>query len=143
MTGRVDLKLVVNGRARRVLVPPMKRLLDVLREECGLTGTKEGCGEGECGACTVLVDGQPVNSCLMPIAHAEGNYFLDDEDIKRVEGEGQVAFRYVENPNGSRHDIAGVLNASKNVMGMMPHPERASESILGSDDGRRVFESLL
>jgi phosphoribosylformylglycinamidine synthase subunit PurQ / glutaminase len=79
----------------------------------------------------------------VPIAHAEGNYFLDDDGLKRLEGEGQVAFRYVENPNGSRHDIAGVFNASKNVMGMMPHPERASEELLGSRDGLSVFESLL
>ena len=79
----------------------------------------------------------------VPIAHAEGNYFLDDEGLRRLEGEGQVAFRYVQNPNGSRNDIAGVLNASKNVMGMMPHPERASEGLLGSVDGLKVFESLL
>jgi carbon-monoxide dehydrogenase small subunit len=60
----------LNGKAVDVAAPPMKRLLDVLREECGLTGTKEGCGEGECGACTVLVDGEPVNSCLVPFAQA-------------------------------------------------------------------------
>jgi aerobic-type carbon monoxide dehydrogenase small subunit (CoxS/CutS family) len=63
---------IVNGARASVAVHPMKRLLDVLREDCGLTGTKEGCGEGECGACTVLVEGQPVNSCLVPVAHAEG-----------------------------------------------------------------------
>jgi carbon-monoxide dehydrogenase small subunit len=66
------MKLTVNGKARSVTAHPMKRLLDVLREDCGLTGTKEGCGEGECGACTVLVDGVPVDSCIVPVAHAEG-----------------------------------------------------------------------
>ena len=64
--------LTINGKQRRLKVPPMARLLDVLREDCGLTGTKEGCGEGECGACTVLVDGVAVDSCLVPAAHVEG-----------------------------------------------------------------------
>ena len=72
--------LSVNGRRVRVQAAPMKRLLDVLREDCGLTGTKEGCGEGECGACTVLVDGVPVNSCLIPVAQAAG------VDITTIEG---------------------------------------------------------
>ena len=63
------IAVTINGRRRRLDVPPMKRLLDVLREDCGLTGTKEGCGEGECGACTVLVDGVAVNACLLPAAH--------------------------------------------------------------------------
>ena len=66
------MTLTVNGRKRRLAVHPLRRLLDVLREDCGLTGTKEGCGEGECGACTVLIDGAAVNSCLVPVAHAEG-----------------------------------------------------------------------
>jgi aerobic-type carbon monoxide dehydrogenase small subunit (CoxS/CutS family) len=65
------VKLTINGRTRRLNVHPMKRLLDVLRDDCGLTGTKEGCGEGECGACTVLMDGEPVNACLVPAIHAE------------------------------------------------------------------------
>ena len=66
------MKLTINGKSRTVKAHPMKRLLDVLREDCGLTGTKEGCGEGECGACTVLIDGLPVDSCIVPAAHAEG-----------------------------------------------------------------------
>jgi aerobic carbon-monoxide dehydrogenase small subunit len=66
------VSFVLNGRATRLRTHAMKRLLDVLREDCALTGTKEGCGEGECGACTVLIDGAPVNSCLVPVAHAAG-----------------------------------------------------------------------
>jgi aerobic carbon-monoxide dehydrogenase small subunit len=66
------MKLTLNGAAVDVDAYPMKRLLDVLREECQLTGTKEGCGEGECGACTVLIDGQPVCACLVPWAHVDG-----------------------------------------------------------------------
>jgi aerobic carbon-monoxide dehydrogenase small subunit len=66
------MKLTINGKTRTVNTHPMKRLLDVLREDCGLTGTKEGCGEGECGACTVLLDGVAVDSCIVPVAHAEG-----------------------------------------------------------------------
>jgi carbon-monoxide dehydrogenase small subunit len=64
------MRFTLNGKRTEIDVHPMKRLLDALREDCGLTGTKEGCGEGECGACTVLLDGAPVNSCLVPLAHA-------------------------------------------------------------------------
>jgi carbon-monoxide dehydrogenase small subunit len=73
----------VNGRARRVRVPPMKRLLDVLREDCGLTGAKEGCGEGECGACSVLIDGRAVNSCLVPAVQAHGARIRTVEGLAR------------------------------------------------------------
>jgi len=66
------MTFTLNGRRTRLSAHPLKRLLDVLREDCGLTGTKEGCGEGECGACTVLVDGMPVNACLIPLAHVDG-----------------------------------------------------------------------
>jgi aerobic-type carbon monoxide dehydrogenase small subunit (CoxS/CutS family) len=75
----------VNGDRRALDVHPLKRALDVLREDCGLTGTKEGCGEGECGACTVLVDGAPVNSCLIPAAH------LDGAEVRTIEGLGADA----------------------------------------------------
>ncbi len=66
------IKLTVNGKSKSFGGAPFKRLIDVLREDCALTGTKEGCGEGECGACTVLVDGEPVNSCLIPVCQAAG-----------------------------------------------------------------------
>ncbi len=74
------MKFSLNGKRVDVAAHPMKRLLDVLREECGLTGTKEGCGEGECGACTVLLDGEPVNSCLIPFAQVRG------ASLKTIEG---------------------------------------------------------
>ena len=76
------MRFVLNGRSRDVRAHPMKRLLDVLREECGLTGTKEGCGEGECGACTVLIDGAPVCACLVPWAQVEG------AEVTTIEGLG-------------------------------------------------------
>jgi carbon-monoxide dehydrogenase small subunit len=83
MSASVTLAFTVNGRKRRVRVPPMKRLLDVLRQECGLTGTKEGCGEGECGACSVLLDGRPVNSCLVPAVQAAGARIVTVEGLAK------------------------------------------------------------
>ncbi|WP_019009104.1 phosphoribosylformylglycinamidine synthase subunit PurQ [Deinococcus aquatilis] len=78
----------------------------------------------------------------IPIAHGEGNYYADAETVARLEGNGQVIFRYVDNPNGSLNDIAGIVSERGNVLGMMPHPERAVEALLGSEDGRGLFESL-
>jgi phosphoribosylformylglycinamidine synthase I len=88
----------------------------------------------------------------MPIAHGEGNFYAEPDEIARLEGEGQVVFRYTTkdgrlesaaNVNGSANAIAGVCNAGRNVVGLMPHPERASEAELGSADGRRLFEALV
>ena len=80
----------------------------------------------------------------MPIAHGDGNYFADEETLNRLEGEGQVLFRYDPvNPNGSQRNIAGIMNEKGNVMGMMPHPERCSEAVLGNEGGRKLFESLI
>jgi phosphoribosylformylglycinamidine synthase I len=88
-----------------------------------------------------LQKGQILN---IPIGHGDGNYFADAETLKRLNGEGQVAFRYHgENPNGSLESIAGILNAGRNVLGMMPHPDRSSEQILGSADGKQIFESIV
>jgi carbon-monoxide dehydrogenase small subunit len=75
------MNLVVNGAERSFDVPPLKRLLDVLREDLGLTGTKEGCGEGECGACSVLVDGELLNSCLVPVCQVDGASVLTVEGV--------------------------------------------------------------
>ena len=79
----------------------------------------------------------------MPIAHGEGCYFADERTLDELEAEDRVAFRYLENPNGSLRDIAGILSKERNVMGMMPHPERASEPLMGSAEGLIVFKSIL
>jgi phosphoribosylformylglycinamidine synthase len=80
-----------------------------------------------------------------PVAHADGNYFADPETLARLEGEGQVAFRYAEgtNPTGSLHDIPGVFNERKNVLGLMPHPQNLIEAAHGGTDGRGLFAGLL
>lgn len=79
----------------------------------------------------------------IPIAHHDGNYVADDNTIQRLNDDNLVAFRYKDNPNGSMDNIAGILNAEKNVLGMMPHPERLAEQVLGGVDGRIMFESLV
>jgi phosphoribosylformylglycinamidine synthase I len=88
----------------------------------------------------------------LPVAHAEGNYFADDETLKTLNGNGQVALRYVDdagkpsergNPNGARENIAGITNKAKNVLGLMPHPERFADAALGGADGAVMFRSLL
>lgn len=88
----------------------------------------------------------------VPIAHGEGNYYCNDDTLKTLQDNSQVVFRYCSaegelseefNPNGSRDHIAGIVNQKKNVLGMMPHPERASELLLGSSDGRKIWESLV
>src|ERR1043166_2031727 len=85
------MRFTLNGKRVRIDVHPMTRLLDALRDHCGLTGTKEGCGEGECGACTVLVDGEPVNSCLVPFEQARGTTVTTIEG-RKGKREPQQAF---------------------------------------------------
>ena len=79
----------------------------------------------------------------IPVAHHDGNFFADQATLDRLEGEGRVAMRYLDNLNGSQRDIAGILNEGGNVMGMMPHPERAVEPDHGGSDGRVLFESVV
>lgn len=79
----------------------------------------------------------------LPIAHGEGNYYADADTLAEIEANHQVVFRYADNPNGSLNDIAGLTNKAGNVLGMMPHPERAVEVLLGGTDGLGVFESLI
>jgi carbon-monoxide dehydrogenase small subunit len=86
-------RLAVNGEPVEVEAPGMRRLLDVLREDLSLTGTKEGCGEGECGACTVLVDGAPVDSCLIPVCQVDGTSIATVEGLAAPSPEGPVLDR--------------------------------------------------
>jgi phosphoribosylformylglycinamidine synthase len=94
---------------------------------------------------------QPKSTLRIPIAHAEGNYVCDDETLLELQQDDRIVFRYCDqngnvteaaNPNGSRDNIAGICNRSRNVLGLMPHPERACEDLLGSSDGRDIFRSL-
>lgn len=79
----------------------------------------------------------------IPIAHGDGNYYCDEATFQRLSEQGQIAFTYKNNPNGSVGDIAGITNEAGNVLGMMPHPERAVEALLGHEDGLRLFQSIL
>ncbi|HEX4273356.1 MAG TPA: phosphoribosylformylglycinamidine synthase subunit PurQ [Rhizomicrobium sp.] len=78
-----------------------------------------------------------------PVAHGEGNYVADEATLDRLEGEGRVVFRYQANPNGSARDIAGILSEKRNVLGLMPHPERVVDPLTGGSDGRALFKSLI
>ena len=131
----IAYRLTVNGETTELRVPGMRRLLDALREDLGLTGTKEGCGEGECGACSVLVDGQVVDSCLVPVCQVEG------ADVRTVEGlsDGdrldplQQAFL---DAGGAQCGICtpGMLMAARAFLdaGGEPTDERIREAIAGN-----------
>lgn len=85
-------------------------------------------------------DGEEI---VIPIAHGEGNYYCDEETLEELRANNQIAFRYKSNPNGSVDDIAGITNKAGNVLGMMPHPERAVNEILGTTDGKKMFTSII
>lgn len=144
------IRFTVNGELCAVNVPPMKRLLDVLREDLRLTGSKEGCGEGECGSCSVRMDGDLVNSCLLPILQAEG------ADIQTVEGLAtngelhplQQAFLTC---GGAQCGICtpGMLMAATQLLAVNPHPTMAEirEGLAGNlcrcTGFVRIFESVV
>ena len=86
---------------------------------------------------------EPGEELTLPVAHNEGNYFADPLTLEQIEAEDRVVLRYLENPNGSANDIAGVCNGGRNVVGIMPHPERVSDPALGSEEGMRVLCSIL
>jgi carbon-monoxide dehydrogenase small subunit len=121
------MRFTLNGKRVDVAAPPLKRLLDVLREDCDLTGSKEGCGEGECGACTVLVDGLPVNSCLVPFAQVRGCR------VTTIEGVRRPLQRALVEQGGAQCGICtpGVVMAS---LALGPHPSaaRVREALAGN-----------
>jgi carbon-monoxide dehydrogenase small subunit len=123
------MNFTLNGSVVEVEAPPMKRLLDVLREECGLTGTKEGCGEGECGACTVLVDGVPVCSCLVPFAQVREAEVMT---IEGLHGEHPLQRAFVKE-GGAQCGICtpGMILAAL-VLGEKPSLEKVRTGLAGN-----------
>jgi len=144
------IRLEVNGESRVVCVPPMKRLLDVLREDLHLTGTKEGCGEGECGSCSVRINGELVNSCLVPVLQADGNIVETVEGLER-DGALHVLQNAFLDCGGAQCGICtpGMLMAAKHLLAHNPHPNLAQirEGLSGNlcrcTGFMRIFESVL
>jgi carbon-monoxide dehydrogenase small subunit len=122
----VKVSLTVNGEPRDVDVPPLTRLLDVLRGPLGLTGTKEGCGEGECGTCTVLFDGEPVNSCLVAIGQCEGREVVTVEGLG-AEGHLSPLQHAMAEHGGAQCGICtpGILVAADALLARRPDPTEA------------------
>jgi len=123
------MQFTLNGRRARTDAHPMSRLLDVLREEFRLTGTKEGCGEGECGACTVLIDGLPVNACLVPAAHAAGTRVTTIEGLR---GRHPLQHAFVEH-GGAQCGICtpGMIMAAV-ALGRRPSVQAMREGLAGN-----------
>ncbi|MDO3413201.1 phosphoribosylformylglycinamidine synthase subunit PurQ [Saccharibacillus sp. CPCC 101409] len=97
----------------------------------------------ENGATPFTRDYEAGEEIVIPIAHGEGNYYCDEETLEELRANNQIVFRYKSNPNGSVDDIAGIANKAGNVLGMMPHPERAVNEVLGTTDGQKMFTSIL
>jgi carbon-monoxide dehydrogenase small subunit len=144
------MHLKVNGIDHSIDVPPMSRLLDVLREELRLTGAKEGCGEGECGACSVLIDGQLVNSCLVPVLQVEGASITTIEGVARGEKLHAVQQAFLEY-GGAQCGICtpGMILAAMTLLEQHPNPtlEQIREGLAGNlcrcTGYMRIFEAVV
>jgi carbon-monoxide dehydrogenase small subunit len=143
------IRFTVNGESRSVNVPPMKRLLDVLREDLHLTGTKEGCGEGECGSCSVRINGELVNSCLVPVLQAEGAEIQTVEGLALDSGLHPLQEAFLHH-GGAQCGICtpGMLMAAAQLLAESPHPTEAEirEGLAGNlcrcTGFIRIFESV-
>ncbi len=145
-----EVSFKVNGNAHRVEVFPMARLLDVLREQLQLTGTKEGCGEGECGACSVVVDGRIVNSCLVPVGQVEGSEIRTIEGVANDSELHAVQQAFIEH-GGAQCGICtpGMVLAAVDLLERNPQPSEADiRTALAGNLFRctgyiKIFESVL
>lgn len=143
------INLKINGEDRALQVPPMKRLLDVLREDAHLTGTKEGCGEGECGACAVLMNGELVNSCLVPALQANGATICTIEGVAHEDHLHPIQQCFFEN-GGAQCGICtpGMILATHHLLNKYPNPtiEQIREGLAGNlcrcTGYMRIFESV-
>lgn len=144
----MTITLTINGEAKSIDAPPMKRLLDVLREDLHLTGTKEGCGEGECGACAVIVNGELVNSCLVPILQTDG------ATIRTIEGMAGEKLHPIQqcflSHGGAQCGICtpGMIMATQHLLQKHPHPtlsqiqEGLSGNLCRCTGYTRIFKSV-
>jgi aerobic carbon-monoxide dehydrogenase small subunit len=145
-----QIQLIVNGQPVTVETPPMKRLLDVLREDLGLTGTKEGCGEGECGSCSVRMNGDLVNSCLVPILQAEGARIETIEGLA-IDAELHPLQKAFLECGGAQCGICtpGMLMAATHLLAHNPHPsmDEIREGLAGNlcrcTGFIKIFESVI
>jgi aerobic carbon-monoxide dehydrogenase small subunit len=148
-TARREFSFTVNGARRTVSVYPAERLLDVLRHQLGLTGTKEGCGEGECGACSVLLDGELVNSCLIPVAQAEGARLLTIEGAEKEPQFRSVQEGFLE-CGGAQCGICtpGMILAAGSLLERKPEPtldeirEALSGNLCRCTGYLQIFEAI-
>jgi aerobic carbon-monoxide dehydrogenase small subunit len=146
---RVTIRCVVNGEPCVIHAPPMARLLDTLREELRLTGTKEGCGEGECGTCSVLIDDELANSCLVPMKQVEGARIITIEGVAIIERGARIQQAFI-NEGGAQCGICtpGMILATMSLLDRHPDPtlDQIREGLAGNlcrcTGYMRIFEAV-